>query len=85
MPDPSLTSQERESTMSDPRQDLRSTAESIRRDAERVKTLEDEKAALDPDDPRVAELSEQIERMTAGLEDKATAQRQLSEEIQAAE
>jgi hypothetical protein len=71
--------------MSDPREDLRSTEDSIRRDAERVKSLEDEKAALDPEDPRVAELSKQIERVTAGLQDKGAAERELSEEIQAAE
>jgi hypothetical protein len=70
--------------MPDPREDLRATEESIRRDAEHVKTLEEEKAALDPTDPRVLHLSEQVERVTARLQDKATAERELSEEIQTA-
>jgi hypothetical protein len=71
--------------MPDPREDLRSTQESIRRDADRLKALEDEKAALDPGDPRVDELSEQVGRTTAGLQDKAEAERELSEDIQEGE
>ena len=68
--------------MPDPRDDLRSTAESIRRDAEQVMALEDEKTNLDPDDPRVDQLSEQVEHVTSGLQGKAAAERELSEEIQ---
>ncbi|MEA2609999.1 MAG: hypothetical protein QOJ75_2242 [Chloroflexota bacterium] len=71
--------------MHDPQDDLRSTEESIRRDAERVKSLEEEKARLDPRDPHVARLSEQIERVTVGLRDKAAAERELSEQIQASD
>jgi hypothetical protein len=69
--------------MPDPRLDLRATEESIRRDAEHVKTLEEEKAALDPTDPRVPHLSQQVERITARLQDKAAAERELSEEVRA--
>lgn len=68
--------------MSDPRQDLRATAESIRRDAEQVKILEEEKEVLDPTDARIPLLSEQVERLTAELHDKAAAERELSDEIQ---
>ena len=71
--------------MTDPEEDLRSTAESIKRDAARVHELESEKIALDPADPKVVELSDQVERIAAGLRDKAVAERELSEEIQAAE
>jgi 16S rRNA G966 N2-methylase RsmD len=71
--------------MPDPREDLRSTEESISRDAEQVVTLEEEKAALDPADPRVDRLSEQVERVAARLHHKAAAERELSEEIQAPE
>jgi hypothetical protein len=63
----------------DSRDDLRATEESMRRDSARVKALEDEKASLDPSDPRVPELSEQVERATAALHDKAAAERELSE------
>lgn len=71
--------------MSDLHEDLRSTEDSIRHDADRLKNLEDEKAATDPADPRITELSEEAERLAAGLHDKATAERELSERIQAAE
>ena len=69
--------------MADPQQDLHATAESIRRDAELVKTLEEQKADLDPADPRVVGISERVERIADGLQDKATAERELAEEIQA--
>jgi hypothetical protein len=67
--------------MPTPREDLRSTEASIRKDAERVRDLEDEKAALDEADPRVVVLSEQVEQLAARLQAKATAERELSEEI----
>jgi hypothetical protein len=70
-------------TMADPQQDLHATAESIRRDAELVKTLEEQKADLDPADPRVVGISERVERIANGIQDKATAERELAEEIQA--
>jgi hypothetical protein len=69
--------------MSDPKDDFRSTEDSIRRDADRLKALEDRKAASDPDDPHVVELSAEVERVTAGMSDKAAAERELSEQIQA--
>jgi hypothetical protein len=71
--------------MRDQRDDLRATEESVHRDAERIQTLEEEKAALDPADPRVDDLSEQVVRVTAGLHDKAVAERELSEEIRPAD
>jgi chromosome segregation ATPase len=71
--------------MSDLHEDLRSTEDSIRHDADRLKNLEDEKAATDPADPRITELSEQAERLAASLHDTATAERELSEQIQAAD
>lgn len=69
--------------MSSPQDDLRSTEDSIRRDAELVKTLEDQKAALDPADPRVEQLSIRIERVAIGLQGKTAAERELSREISA--
>ena len=69
--------------MPDPREDFRATADSIRRDADRVKILEEQKRALDPTDPRVLILSEQVEQLAAGLQDKAAAEQELAEEIQA--
>ena len=68
--------------MSDARDDLRATSESIRHDAERLAALEAEKSAIDPENPRVLELSREIEELTRRLAHEATAERELSEEIQ---
>jgi hypothetical protein len=68
--------------MADPREDLRSTEESIVHDAEQVKSLEAEKADLDPADPRVPELSERIAMVTDVLAVKASAEEELSDQIQ---
>jgi hypothetical protein len=68
--------------MSNLHDDLRSTEESIRSDAEQVTRLEDQKASMDPADPRVVELSEHIEHIAAGLRGKTIAERELSQEIQ---
>ena len=65
------------------RQDLRATEESIRHDAEAVTDLEEEKASLEPTDPRLQRLSIQVERLAKGLKDKASAETALVEEIQA--
>ncbi len=67
--------------MPDPREDLRSTAESILGDAARVVALEKEKIGLDPADPRVDQLSAQVVGLAKGIEDKAKAEHVLSEEI----
>lgn len=71
--------------MPDLRQDLRATEESIRRDAERMKTLEKQKRQLDLTDPRRIRLSEQVQRLAAGLQDKAVAEPELAEKIQGLE
>ncbi|HET9521192.1 MAG TPA: hypothetical protein VFO73_09125 [Candidatus Limnocylindrales bacterium] len=67
--------------MPDPREDLRATADSIIDDADRLRALEVEKKALDPADPRVDQLSEQVERVVDRLEDKTAIERELSEGI----
>jgi len=67
--------------MADPKEDLRATEESIRSDAARVKALEEEKMALDPEDPRVEDISRQVVQLTGGMDEKAKAERSLAEEI----
>ena len=61
--------------------DLRSTEASIRRDAERIGDLEDEKASLDPGDPRIDRLSEQVEQIAVDIRGKAAAERELAGRI----
>ena len=68
----------------DPREDLQATQTSIKKDAEQVKTLEEEKGALDPTDPRVEQISERVVDLTAALQAKAAAEHELSKEIQEA-
>jgi hypothetical protein len=68
--------------MPDKRDDLRATEESIIDDAERLRNLESEKAALNPGDPKVDLLSEKVVRIVEGLDDKAAIQRRLSAEIE---
>jgi hypothetical protein len=75
--------QEDDISMPEPRDDLRSTMEAIHRDAEQVQDIEEAKADLDPSDPRVTTLSDQVERVATELKDKATAERELSEETHA--
>jgi hypothetical protein len=83
--DPAPTAQERKLTMqTDPREDLRATQASIKKDAEQVKTLEEEKGALDPADPRVEQISERVVDLAGALAAKAAAEHELSQEIREA-
>ena len=45
--------------------------------------LQEQKAALEPTDPRVERLSEEIERLASALQGKAAAERELTREISA--
>jgi methyl-accepting chemotaxis protein len=72
-----------EGRMPSPSDDLRSTIEAIHDDAEEVQDLEEKKAELDPGDPRMVTLSDQVQRVATDLKDLATAERELSEEAQA--
>jgi len=67
--------------MPNPRDDLRATEDSILTDATRVVALEKKKMSLDPGDPEVDRLSNKIERIAGGIEDKAKAEKVLSAEI----
>ena len=67
----------------DARSDLRATSEAIQDDAERLAGLEARKRSLDAADPEVVDLSQQIETLARRMADKAAAERELSEEIQA--
>ena len=68
--------------MPDARDDLRATSESIQSDAERLARLEARKQALDPEDPEVLALSQEVEALTVRIQKQATAEREIAEEIQ---
>jgi hypothetical protein len=63
----------------DARQDLKATSDSIRRDAERLAEIERRKTELAPSDPRVDELSSEVERLVSDISDKAKAESELAE------
>ena len=67
--------------MPDPVDDLRATSESILSDAERLASLEERKQRLDPTDPQVVALSREIEALTERIRRKATAEREIAEEL----
>ena len=67
--------------MSDAEDDLKATSDAVLSDAERLSQLEIRKRTLDPSDPEFERLSREIEDLTRLLGRKATAERQLSEEI----
>ena len=60
--------------------DLRATADSIAADAERLAAIEEEKATLPDDHPRLLELSLEAKRLARILVPKTTAELELAEE-----
>lgn len=58
--------------------DLRATAESIARDADRLKAIEAAKLALDPDDPRVITLAEEAARIGEEVAIKTSLEKELA-------
>jgi len=65
--------------VSDIRDDFRSTVENVAQDAEEIKSIEDEKAELDPADPRARSLSAKAEELAEELHRKTLVQRDLAE------
>jgi hypothetical protein len=65
----------------DPRQeDLRATAEAIAADADRLRVIEEEKASISIEDPRMIQLSDEAAAIARALLPKTVAQSELSEE-----
>jgi len=62
-------------------EDLQATADSIRTDIGRLAALEDEKLALDPEDPRVDTASDEAVRLADRIARETRAERQLSREV----
>lgn len=71
----------REMALSDLETDLKATAEDIAADAAQLKALEEEKAGLEPEDPRVQELSAKSERLARRLVPKTVAEREITDAI----
>lgn len=62
-------------------QDLKATAEAIRTDIGRLATIEDQKLALDPEDPEVDRLSDEAVDLADRISRETRAERQLSTEL----
>jgi hypothetical protein len=71
--------------VSDLESDLRATAEDIAADAARLTAIEDEKARLGTDDPRLGELSAESEAIARRLVPKTVAERELADEATASD
>ena len=67
--------------MTDAMQDLRSTADDLAADAERLRQIEELKGSMAPDDPRLVDLAEEAERLARHMAAKASAERELAEEV----
>jgi hypothetical protein len=67
--------------MPDIRSDLKSTESSIRDDARRLDDLEQAKQSLEPTDPRVDVLSQQVENVAVDARAKAAAERELAGQL----
>jgi hypothetical protein len=61
--------------------DLRATAEDIASDASELTSIEKEKAGLQADDPRLAELSRRGERLARRILPKTIAERELVDDL----
>ena len=65
--------------MSDLREDFKATVENIAQDAKELERIEEEKARLDPADPRASSLSARAEEIAEALHHKTLVQRDLAE------
>ena len=68
--------------MPDARDDLRATSEALQQDADLLEELEKQKETLDPEDPRLPDLARRVENLVRAMAAKASAERELVEEIQ---
>ena len=64
-----------------PQDDLRATIADVHDDALELAGIEAEKAALEPSDPKLVELSKAAEAVARRLRVKTAAQRELAEEV----
>jgi|SoiMethySBSTD1v2_1073268.scaffolds.fasta_scaffold2001494_2 hypothetical protein len=63
-------------------EDLRTTSAQVSATAEMLDTLEEQKRKLDPNDPRVVEISDDVERLAARLRRQAAIEGTLTRAIQ---
>ena len=69
--------------MNDLHDDFRASADDLAADAGRLKAIEEEKAVLDPADPRLVELSQDAEQLVDTMVDKVSVQTARAKELNA--
>lgn len=69
--------------MSETEDDIRAVAESLAKDAERLRALEEKKATLELDDPELVELMEQSAELIDEIDTKGAQQQALVEDATA--
>jgi hypothetical protein len=65
----------------DAEQDLRATSDAIRADIGRLAALEDEKTALDANDPRIDAISDEAVELADRIGRETRVERQLSQQL----
>jgi hypothetical protein len=70
----------RAAELSDTHDDLLATSQSISADADQIKEIEALKRSLQPDDPQLLALSEEVETLAANLAVKTTIETDLADE-----
>ena len=66
-------------------EDLRATSDSVVSTAERIAALEHEKTQLAPNDPRVSQLSAEIEQLAARLKRETEIERSIADDLRDSE
>lgn len=64
--------------------DLRSTSDAIRADANEVEALEAEKVELHPGDPKVSEISKKVVEISTRMQRATLVEQELTEEVRVA-
>jgi len=64
--------------------DLRSTSDAIRADANEVEALEAEKVELHPGDPKVTEISKKVVEISTRMQRATLVEQELTEQVRAA-
>ena len=67
--------------MSEIEEDIRSLSDDLIADAQRLASIEEQKARLDANDPRMDGLAQESERLARGMVPKTIAERRLTEEV----
>jgi hypothetical protein len=72
---------EKEARRTAAEEDLRATADAVRDDLRRLATVESEKLALVPEDPKVDDLSDEAVRLAERIRRETSLEREIGKEL----